>query len=292
MLTVELALAEASEGTRAASGGTGVSPVSGGAAPGADTGETPVPPRGEAPRPAAPVAPAPAPAPAERVRPVATAVPIEGELTLEVVQERWRNILQEQLKRMRHSATSAIVLEGFPVGLNGSEIHLVFPVTHEFHYRNACGKHKPVIEEALGAILGQPVTIVCTQGDVGRTETCASRKSEVESGGETAASAPVQAEGEVVTSVVVEAPGPDSSPANDAGDSAGPSGSETPVGEAAQSAAVEAPGPDSSPSPGDGNSAGPSGDAPPAARPHEDAVNDAVARTLELFEGSQELPER
>jgi hypothetical protein len=162
-------------------------------------------------------------------------------LTLEVIQDRWRNMLQEQLKRMRHSATSAIVLEGFPTALNGTEIHLVFPVTHEFHYRNACGKHKPVIEEALTAILGQAVTIACSQGDLPPTPSGAP-------------SVPLKG--------------------GDSEDGPGVSPVPAPVG--AAQAPPEAPVPPEAP-------------APPT---HEDAVNDAVRRTLELFEGSQELPER
>jgi DNA polymerase-3 subunit gamma/tau len=254
VLTVELALAQAAEAdsrqstvdrgreAAAVAGTAGVSPAAQAAAPLAvATGETPVVP---AARPAAP-------APAERVRPAATPMPVEGALTLEVVQERWRNILQEQLKRMRHSATSAIVLEGFPIGLDGTEIHLVFPATHEFHYRNACGKHKPVIEEALSAILGQAITIVCTQGEI-----------------------PAARGGTGVSPVQTDAPAP-------------PPETPAPLSREGRSSPGAPAPPDTGETP-----APPAEDAPPAARPHEDAVSDAVRRTLELFEGSQELPER
>jgi DNA polymerase-3 subunit gamma/tau len=244
VLTVELALAEAAEGSlpapAPAPGTASVSPAAQAAAPpAAATGETPVVPES---RPAPAPAP-PAPAPAERVRPVATAPPIEGDLTLEVVQDRWRNMLREQLTRMKHGPVWAIVMEGFPTALTGTEVHLVFPVTHEFHYRNACGKHKPVIEEALSAILGQPVTIACSQG-------------EVPSASGTTGVSPV----------------------------AGAAEPTPPVGADFVASAPQCP-----PAP----EAEPTGEpAPPAPRAHEDAVNDAVRRTLELFEGSQELPER
>ena len=111
----------------------------------------------------------------------------------------------------------------------------------------------------------------------GRVE---SRKSEVESGREGAAGSggigvsPVQAAAAV--SVAGEAPGPDSLSTAAVLNSAGPSGStgETPVPPRADDPAV------------------PPGQSELAPRAPEDAVGDAVRRTLELFEGSQELPER
>ncbi len=244
VLTVELALAEAAEGpapAAPAASGTAVSAVQV-PAPARATPAEPV--ARSTPKPAARPAATPeekpvAPSPADRPRPVVTPVPVEGPLTLEVVQDRWQNMLQDQLKRMRHSATSAIVLEGFPSAVNGTEIHLVFPVTHEFHYRNACGKHKPIIEEALTAVLGMPATITCSQGELPSPGT-ASVAPEVES-----------------ALPVAEAP-PPPTPAEE-------SVAETPV---------------------------PAEATPPPAQPPQEAVDEAVRQTLELFEGSQELPER
>jgi len=135
-------------------------------------------------------------------------------------------MLQDQLKRMKHSAVWAIVMEGTPAALQGSEIQVVFPKSHEFHYRKACGDHKPIIEEALSAVLGQQVTIACSQGEV--------------------------------------------PPAGSAG-----------LSPAVSPAAVETPTPpeeDETPTP------------PETAA--QEAVEQAVRQTLDLFEGSQELPER
>lgn len=168
-------------------------------------------------------------------------------------------MLQDQFKRMKHGAVWAIAVEGTPTGLQGTEVQITFPPTHIFHYTKACGDHKPIIEEALSAVLGQAVTIVCTQGEVpppapapaGRASEDTTRVGLVDGGEDTARSATGQ------TPVVSETP------------------------------AQEAPGPpaaEETPAPAEGAS-------PPTPTAH-DAVDEAVRQTLALFEGSQELPER
>lgn len=162
VLTVELALAQAAAGEVAArrsevESGRGETAV-GSAPPAPSQEERPATPPPAQARPTVPP-------PTERVRPVATAPPVEGPLTLEIVRDRWQTMLQDQLKRMRHGPTWAMVVESRPVAVQGTEVHLLFPPSHTFHYQNACGKHKPTIEEALSAVLGQPVTIVCSQGE-------------------------------------------------------------------------------------------------------------------------------
>ncbi len=262
VLTVELALAEATEErlplppslkegqASAETSAADVSAVQRSDTRPDSTGGRPVPPgRGRIPAPPA----------AERPRPAATPPPIERPLTLPVVQERWRSMLQDQLKRMKHGAVWAIAVEGTPTALEGTQVQVAFPTTHTFHYTKACGDHKPIIEEALSAVLGRAVTIVCRQGEVppsasspegGGPEGTAG-VAPVESGEETARSATDE------TSIVPEDPA---------------------------AATLVPPAADETPAPPE--------EVPASSRRSHDAVDEAVRQTLALFEGSQELPER
>lgn len=161
------------------------------------------------------------PRPAPRRRPAAVPAPPEGPLTLEVIQERWDSMLHEQFKRMNHHAAYAIVQEGRPAALEGDTVKLVFPPGHDFHYENTRSSYKSVVEEALKALLGQPMRVECYLGELPKTS-----------------EAPAEPE---------------------------PAGEEPePVAEAAE---------------------------PATPKPQGEAMEQAVRETLNLFEGSEEIPE-
>jgi DNA polymerase III gamma/tau subunit len=96
-----------------------------------------------------------------RPRPAAAPPPVKGELTLEIVQERWENMLPEQLKRSAQHAAYAMCREARLTALEGEKLHLLFPPQCEFHFEGTRNKYRAALEEALAAVVGKKLSLVC-----------------------------------------------------------------------------------------------------------------------------------
>ena len=80
-------------------------------------------------------------------------------LTLEIVQERWPDVL-EQVKR-RKKSTQAFLLEGKPVCLEGNSLTIIFREGCSFHRDKVNqNENRRTVEEVLQLLFGTPLSLV------------------------------------------------------------------------------------------------------------------------------------
>jgi hypothetical protein len=93
---------------------------------------------------------------------------VQGPPTLAIVQENWEQV-PEELKRMRRLPVGAFVREAWPVALEQNTLTVCFPPDFEFHYRQVSTTYRPVIEEALERLFGAKLALACRLGEVDKT---------------------------------------------------------------------------------------------------------------------------
>lgn len=229
---------------------------------------TPVAPQAPAtaPMPQAPPAPArpagqPAPqaaAPSSRPAPM----PLDGPLTCEIIWSHWDSVMDE-LRRAGSPHVRAFVVDAVPTGLEGDTLTLSFPSHCQFHVTQLKKQHRETVQKALHRTFGTALTIdarLCDvkappqpPGTAGVGEEAKRGRGEEATATATAAEAPVEAP---QAAVEVAPPTPEPAPPR-------------PAPEAQEDFQLQ---PGEAPEPGQGLT-------------HDEAV----AQTLSLFEGSQEV---
>ncbi|MHB8994757.1 MAG: DNA polymerase III subunit gamma/tau [Armatimonadota bacterium] len=249
----------------------------------------PAQPAAPAPAPVVAAAPEPAPAPEPPPMPDPGQTAFDGDLTCDVVWANWDNLIS-QLKRMGHMPVGAFLKEAVPTQVDNATVTLSFPANYKFHYSRVKEGYHETVSKALLALFGKTLRVDC--------HLCAAGETLQAPSGESAPAAeplpPIE-----VPEALAATPVPESEPV------AAP-----PVAEQAPAPAITAPAAAVSPpvepvTPALGpliqapaasleNPHGPV--APPAAtpEPRDPAVvgmttDEAVAQTLSLFDGSQEV---
>ncbi len=261
-LLVELTIARLCQQRGAAAGARPQAPAPVRPAPQAPVANPAGPPQ------AAPTAPAQTPPPVQQTPP-APAAPVPppqpvatADVDLDTVRANWGHV-PDELKRIGRLPVGAFIREGIPTAYADGMLTVTFKSQYTFHYNQVSGPYRDVIEEALGRLFGQKITLqpclAANDAELDRLDP----------------PVPAQTAPEVPAQAAAEAPVAQSEPAPPAPVEAAPEApvaQVTPPAEPAAQAAQDAP-----PQAGPEQAQGPA------------TLDQAVADTLSLFDGSREI---
>lgn len=174
-LLLEMALVELTQ----RSGPSAVAPVAAPSVPVVQTAPAPTPAPVVAPQPAGPAAaPAPVvstpPPPSPEPEPEPVPEPAFGVgLTLESIREQWEAV-GLQLRRSGQIPVAAFLKEASPAAYCGGCLTICFPAQYRFHYNKVKDDYQTVVTEALSKVLREPVTLICELAEAGEAPPAAS----------------------------------------------------------------------------------------------------------------------